>query len=70
MGAKELQDLINRQNTLESFVHSKFNIRGQSEFEVTKNLIARGEEEDTAPVDDLNLDETKPFTYPARNPSK
>jgi hypothetical protein len=42
-------------------------MKGPSDIEVTKNLIARAEEEDTAPVDDLNLDETKPFTYPVRN---
>ena len=43
---KDIENLINRQNTLESFVHSKLNTKGKKDSEVTKKLLMERHEED------------------------
>ena len=60
---KDIENLINRQNTLESFVHSKLNTKGKKDSEVTKKLLMERHEEDdgVGPQEQTYIDESKPF---------
>jgi hypothetical protein len=59
--AKDLHDLVNRQNNLESFVHGRVPIMGRHELEVTKKLIEGDEEEEMMQIREDAENNLEPF---------